>query len=213
MNLENFPTREMAKDMMSMISPIYEKSYVGKWIFEVMSVSLALARQTVDDLMNEGFPETTTWAISMWEQEYGITPNESLSLEERRRNLVKKRNYRRPMNPWRIEQLVKDITGRDDVKLLENVEPHTYEIVIGPGDSKVDIEAVYNAVYNVKQSQKQVRLTRVIAVAAKVHVGIGLYTPGRELALHNSRIAGSEATIRASPSCAMCTVSVISIGN
>ena len=34
MDLENFPTRETAKDMLSMISPIYDRSYVGKWIFQ-----------------------------------------------------------------------------------------------------------------------------------------------------------------------------------
>lgn len=32
-DLENFPTRELAKDMMSMISPIYDNSYVGKMDF------------------------------------------------------------------------------------------------------------------------------------------------------------------------------------
>lgn len=37
MDLENFPTRESAKDMLSMVSPIYDRSYVGKWIFQVMA--------------------------------------------------------------------------------------------------------------------------------------------------------------------------------
>lgn len=167
MDLENFPTREMAKDMMGMISPIYDNSYVAKWIFEVMSVSLALARQTVDDLMNEAFPETTSWAISMWEQEYGITPNESLSIEDRRKALTQKRNYRRPMNPWRIEQLVKEICNRD-VQLKENVEPHTYEIIIGEGDNEIDLDAVYNAVYKVKQSQKHVRIVYETVVGVRI---------------------------------------------
>lgn len=47
MDLENFPTRETAKDMLSMISPIYDRSYVGKWIFQVMAASMELARETV----------------------------------------------------------------------------------------------------------------------------------------------------------------------
>lgn len=46
-DLENFPTRELARDMMGMISPIYDNSYVGKWIFEVMSVPLSLAQDTI----------------------------------------------------------------------------------------------------------------------------------------------------------------------
>ena len=49
-DLENFPTRELARDMMGMISPIYDNSYVGKWIFEVMSVPLSLAQDTINEL-------------------------------------------------------------------------------------------------------------------------------------------------------------------
>ena len=57
MDLENFPTRETAKDMLSMISPIYDRSYVGKWIFQVMAASMELARETVEDMKNQAFPE------------------------------------------------------------------------------------------------------------------------------------------------------------
>lgn len=50
MDLENFPTRESAKDMLSMVSPIYDRSYVGKWIFQVMAAPMELARETVEDI-------------------------------------------------------------------------------------------------------------------------------------------------------------------
>ena len=32
MNLDELPTREVAKDMMAMISPIYDTTYVAKWL-------------------------------------------------------------------------------------------------------------------------------------------------------------------------------------
>lgn len=54
-DLENFPTRELARDMMGMISPIYDNSYVGKWIFEVMSVPLSLAQKTINELREQAF--------------------------------------------------------------------------------------------------------------------------------------------------------------
>ena len=98
MDLENFPTRETAKDMLSMISPIYDRSYVGKWIFQVMAASMELARETVEDMKNQAFPETATWSLPWWEERYGITGNEGKSLEERRRPIVQKRNTKRPMN-------------------------------------------------------------------------------------------------------------------
>lgn len=76
-DLENFPTRELARDMMGMISPIYDNSYVGKWIFEVMSVPLSLAQDTINELREQAFPETATWSLPYWEQSYGLPTNEA----------------------------------------------------------------------------------------------------------------------------------------
>lgn len=167
MDLENFPTRKMARDMMSMISPIYDQSYVGKWIFEVMSVSLELARQTVDDLKNEAFPETATWSLPYWEEAYGIPINEELSIEDRRTALTKKRNFRRPMNPYRIAQLVTEISGRP-AEVIENVAPHTFEIRIGPGTSEAEIQAIIDAIKEVKQSQKSFRVVFDTTVSVNI---------------------------------------------
>ncbi len=157
MDLENFPTRELAKDMMSMISPIYDDSYVGKWIFEVMSVSLGLAKETIEGLADEAFPETATWTLPYWEQAYGITTNENLSIEERRAAISKKRTYHAPMNPYRIQTLVSDLCGRT-VTLVENTLPHTFDIVISPGTSEVILDSVIALLDEIKQSQKSYRI-------------------------------------------------------
>lgn len=167
MDLENFPTRETAKDMMSMISPIYDRSYVGKWIFQVMATPLDLARWTVEEMKKQAFPETATWSLPWWEERYGIKGNEGKSLEERRRPIVQKRNTKRPMNPYRISQLVAEISGRQ-VDFYENVAPHTYEVIIRPGSSNVDLAAVVEEVYKVKQSQKHVRIVFETPVCLKV---------------------------------------------
>ena len=39
-DIEHFPTNPTALRMMSRISPIYDRSYVGKWIFEVMGADM-----------------------------------------------------------------------------------------------------------------------------------------------------------------------------
>ena len=39
-DLEHFPTNETALRMMERISPIYDRSYVGKWIFEIMGMEM-----------------------------------------------------------------------------------------------------------------------------------------------------------------------------
>lgn len=157
MDLENFPTRETAKDMLGMISPIYDRSYVAKWIFEVMSVSLGLAQDTLKGLEKEAFPDTATWTLPYWENAYGLPVNESLSDEERRLALTKKRNYRRPMNPYRIAQMVTEICGRPAF-VVENVAPHTFEVCISPGSTEANIQDIVTAIREIKQSQKHVRV-------------------------------------------------------
>lgn len=156
-DLESFPTRELARDMMGMISPIYDNSYVGKWIFEVMSVPLSLAQDTINELREQAFPETATWSLPYWEQSYGLPTNEALSIEERRSRVISKRNYRKPMNPARIEMLLKEVCGRD-VKLIENTAPHTFEISVSPGTSEANLDQIIKLVNEVKQAQKSFRV-------------------------------------------------------
>lgn len=166
-DLENFPTRETARDMMNMISPIYDEAYVAKWIFEVMSVPLTLAQETVYDLKNQAFPETATWSLPYWEQSYGIATNEALSIEERRSQIMRKRNFRKPMNPARIEMLIKELCGRE-VEFVENVAPHTFEIKIAPGESGVNLVQVMDLVDEVKQSQKSYRVVFETPITVKI---------------------------------------------
>ena len=52
MNLEQFPTSETAKKMLSYITGngFYDNSYVGKWIFQVMGEEMGDARAIIDEL-------------------------------------------------------------------------------------------------------------------------------------------------------------------
>ena len=171
MNLENFPTRETARDMMTMISPIYDRSYVGKWIFEVMAFPLGLAQDIVKDLEKQGFPETATWSLPWWEERYGIPTNESLPLEERQKAVTQRRNLKVPMNPYRITEIIKGLTGRG-VELRENVAPHTYEITIFPGDSNVDLDAVVDTIGEIRQPQKHVNIVFEVPVGVQIQFGV-----------------------------------------
>ena len=148
-DLEHFPTRRAAKEMMEMISPIYDDSYVMKWIMEVIGRPLSKAEDIVDELVKEAFPETCTWTIEYWEDQYNIPHNRSLTIQQRRDQLIQKLNYRRPMNPVRICQLIAVVTGTK-VELIENVAKNTFEIDILDDDA--DVTAVQKLIYDIKQS-------------------------------------------------------------
>ena len=99
---ECFPTSKSAKRMLSYVTPgFYDRSYVGKWLYQVMGLEYDDASTLVEELPYQFFPETATW---------GLPIRTELSYEERRKIIYQKRDMKSPMTPYRMEQLLKYIT-------------------------------------------------------------------------------------------------------
>lgn len=141
-DLEHFPTSEAAIRMMERISPIYGKSYVGKWIFQIMGLEMDEARALFLALRDEAFPARTAWTIDMWERRYAIIPQPGETLEERRRNIKMKQSAFLPMNPARMEEIVSGMTG-GSAAITENVDDYTFRVTInGPAKGTNTLPAV-----------------------------------------------------------------------
>ena len=111
-DLENFPTSNSARKMLSYVSDgFYDESYVGKWIYQVMGLEYDKALEMVEDLPAQFFPETATWGLMYHEIKWGLPVRENLSYEERRKLIYQKRDYRAPMIPYRMEKSLEDATG------------------------------------------------------------------------------------------------------
>ena len=150
-DIEHFPTKESAKRMMSRVSPIYENSYVGKWLFEVMGIEMDQARQIVESLREQCYLERCTWGIRYWEQRYGIDPNENLDLETRRAAVIQKRGKKQPLTPATLEEILEAMTGRP-VSVDEDNENYRFKVSIDEGTSVVDYIAVIKKINTVKPS-------------------------------------------------------------
>ncbi len=150
-DLEKFPTSPAAQRMMKTVSPVYDKSYVGKWIFQVMGMEVDEAWAFFEELRLQAFPETATWGIVYWEQRYHIPPDDSLTTEERRQRVIVKRGKRSPMNPTRIEQFIRDVTGRQS-EITERNEEYAFSVSILPGESEVDYHELIRTIRSVKPS-------------------------------------------------------------
>ena len=114
-DIEKFPTSESAKRMLSYVSEdFYEKSYVGKWLYQIMGLEWDDAGRILkEELPKQFFPETATWGLMFHEIKWGLPIQQNLSYEERRKLLFQKMNYRMPMNPYQMEQYVKGVTGAE----------------------------------------------------------------------------------------------------
>lgn len=128
-DLENFPISESAKNMIASVSDgFYDNSYVGKWLYEVMGQEYDTAREIAEDLINQLFPETATWGLMYHEIKWGLPVRENLSYEERRQIIYRKRDYRAPMTPYKMEGYLKTATGFD-VRIADINDPGDYGFV------------------------------------------------------------------------------------
>lgn len=119
---------DFAKEAVDMVSPIYGESYQGLWLFQVLGIPADKVKSFAQDLYeNQIFVDTTTWLITYYEKEYGLIPDSSLTIEERRARIKRKKNAHYPMNPERMKQQLTAILGAD-VNIAEHVAKNTFQV-------------------------------------------------------------------------------------
>ena len=142
---------DYAQKAVDQVSSIYGNAYYVLWLFQVIGIEFDYIESFVQDLQdNQLSPETATWALKYYEKNCGIEVNEDLSYEERRARIMLK-NSIVPINPARMEFVVKTLTGRD-VHIIERIAPNTFEIDIENGASEADIDRIYEIMNQIKQA-------------------------------------------------------------
>lgn len=69
--------------------------------------------------------------IVCWEKEYGIFPNTSLTIEQRRAQVLAKINSNVSATKEMLENLVKQVLGADHVNIVEYPEEYRFVIYVG----------------------------------------------------------------------------------
>lgn len=135
MDLENFPTNETAKQMLQTVTGngFYDRSYIGKWIFQVMGQEIEAAKKYVEELSEQAFPKSATWGIGYQEQKYGIPENTGMTLEERRSQIMIQKILS-PMNLSFLERQIGLIVGHDRVEVIENNPEYMFRVEILESD-------------------------------------------------------------------------------
>lgn len=160
-NLENFPTSASGKKMLSYVSDgFYDKSYVGKWLFQVMGIEYDKVSEIVEDLPKQFFPETATWGLMYHEIKWGLPVRSDLFFEERRRLIYQKRDCQTSMTPYNMERYLEKITGLEvhvadanDLGKFENeIEHPNMFCVTVIGNSSLDLKNLKAVIDTVKQS-------------------------------------------------------------
>ena len=129
-DLEHFPTNEVAQRLLTYVTRgWYDKSYVGKWIYQVMGLELDTAIKKIEETQNQVFPQSATWGLYFHEMMYGIPINKKEAIEDRRRRITKYRDntIKSPLNPYRIESIILSTYGLK-ASVVEHCDKYTIVI-------------------------------------------------------------------------------------
>lgn len=164
-DIEKFPESEAAKRMVSYVTcNWYEKSYIGKWVYEVMGREIDAYQQVIDELPYQFFIDTATWGLRYHEIKYGLTIREDLSYDERRARIKVVRDTRYSITPWKMEYLVQMAYGIT-IHVHDCNEPGWEDAFEHPNIFEVDVEGdgAYKVIKYIKKLKQSHTTFRTIA--------------------------------------------------
>lgn len=171
-------TSPEAERILDFVSPIYGKSYVGLWLFEVIGRELDDMYHWAVEFGDQTVPNRATWSLPYWEEEYGIIPDPDATIEERRAAILQKVIYRAPMNPKKLASIV-SVSAGVPTDIEENTGKNRFTVILRDlpinrlsGATKsvaaarrtVDEAKPAHLIYNLRV-EKQVEVARPIKIA------------------------------------------------
>lgn len=168
-DLNQFPTSEAGKRMLTYITKgWYDKSYVGKWVFQILGIEMDTWLEYFDDLPNQLVVETATWALRYHELKYGLTVREDLTDEERRMRILAVRDNKMPMSPYGMAKKLNESTGYTiEIYDINVPGPQTFSHpntfwVRASGDTEISILDLLKKIRAIKQSHTTFTLSLVM---------------------------------------------------
>ena len=175
-------TSPKGRKFLGYISPIYEQSVIMQAVMEAIGAEWDDVDRLTDEVFAQLFPQTATWGIMYWEWLLGISPNDSLSIEQRRTRVLTRMQTRWPMTKERMEQLVRTFSQDKQAFIREFFDQYRFEVLFSLTQS-VDLGTVYE----------------VIEEAKPAHLGYSLVARLRQgekrVFIGSTLLAGEEITV------------------
>lgn len=177
----------------SVTKGFYDRSHIALWLYEVIGREWDELREWSEGMRTEIHPQTCTWSIPIWEWVYGFEPDESLTLEERRRRVLSKVFGVKPINPESIRRGVSAVAGMD-ASVTDFTNPYGFGITLLPDIETTPDEAILAAIQDgkimryvreVKPAHLRVDIDIIVRVNAKPAIArAGASTPGMWETVH-----------------------------
>lgn len=161
-------TSETGKRMLKRVSPIYSNAYVAKWLYQVMGLEFDEVWKYVKELRDQIYTSRVTWGIEYQEHKYSITPDNTLSLQERRDRLRRHQPNYGPLNPAILEKYI-----RDNFNLDTDIDESQSGILQINFNNPItlDIQTLHEILYSIKPSHLSLHYNVLIWGFKKIYVG------------------------------------------
>lgn len=166
-------TSPTAERMLGRVSPIYDESYVGLWMFEAIGREYDKLWEIANTLPEQLFPESVTWGIELWERRYGITPTPGQTLEERRQKVLAMRSTPHPFNHQTVENYIRLLTGRE-AEIVDYVRDFTFGVYISSTEGMR--ETVLNDIITYLNRHKPSHMSYELAFQSGATIAVGIET-------------------------------------
>lgn len=168
-DLEHFPTNEVAQRLLTYVTRgWYDKSYVGKWIYQVMGLELDTAIKRIEETQNQAFPETAAWGIYFHELMYGIPIDRTKDIDDRRKEVINRRDRtaRSSITPYRLESIIQTVFGLS-ASVSEQIEKYMFnvDLLIGADYPIYSADALLAYIRKIKPSHLAMTAQYVIEAA------------------------------------------------
>lgn len=155
-NVKKFIKSEEAEKMLQMVTAgFYDNSELALRMFQGIGSEYDEMKTLARELAFQAFPQTCTKdCMGIWESLYGITPNESIDIECRRKEVRTKKlqSQRTSMNPKRMGTILSTLTGCPKVQIFENIAPYTFRVEITLTGEQTNLDIVVPYINRIKPS-------------------------------------------------------------
>ncbi|GEO26219.1 hypothetical protein AAC03nite_20040 [Alicyclobacillus acidoterrestris] len=142
-------TSPSGQDMLGYVTPIYGNSRYMQSVYQAEGLQFDSLMATITDILNQFYVDTATWALSQWESELNLAPNDSLTTDQRRQRIKSKlRGYGTATTA--LIKTVAQAYERGEVDVIEDFAKYTVHIrfvdVLGIPSNISDLQTALRAI-------------------------------------------------------------------
>lgn len=148
-------------------------------LLNVDQVEINRMEAYIEEMIRQFWISSATYSIADWEKEFGIEKNSTLTLGQRRAQVLAKLNTRTTATVKMIENLVVTVLGNKRVEIVENYQDYSFSVVIRSDYVLENMMMARSAVHNARPAHLGYEFINRIARDSFMQLHAG--TAGRKI--------------------------------